>query len=653
MSSSWNHRSAARAAWWLWLAVLVPVSPALAQHAADNPVISAEDAFGATVGLESTGIYNQGSVRGFNPQSAGNSRIDGLYFDQQGPLTNRVIEGSTIRVGVSEIGYAFPAPTGIVDYDLRHATNGVPTATVIAEGGPFDEHSISVDGSVPLFSKELQLPMGANFQTGSAPPSGTNLGYTAKAANLGAAPVWTPNDQVTVRAFADWMDTYQARTLPTVFTAGEFLPPRIDRGFLGQYWALGTYYVENFGALIDAKLTQHWLFAAGIFRSATDNPRTYADLYVNTQPNGSADHVMVAFPDQQVASNSGEARLTGQFTDGSWMHKLVFLVRGRDELSHYGGADAVGVGTAFIGAGAQVAPPDFVYGQRTADHTQLWSAGAAYQVRRPGWGELAFGLQKEQYDKTVHAPGEVQSHLTDDPWRLYAAAARPISGGATAYAGYTQGFEDSGSAPSSAANSGAILPTARTWQIDAGVRYPLTSKLSLIAGLFEVNKPYFNIDIHNVDRALGVQRASGLELSVAGLLAKGLNVNAGALIGHVRVIGPDLAAQGVGSAALGQPSNQALINLDYDLPHVPAVTFDVGVTHFSAVPAGLNDALYVPAVTLLNIGDRYRFKLLGAPATLRLQVQNVLNAYIWNVALSPGFLQFAPRTFVGYITIDL
>lgn len=84
-------------------------------------MVSAEDAFGLTVGNETIGLYGAFQIRGFNPQDAGNVRISGLYFDQQGPLSARVIEGSIIRVGMSVVSYAFPAPTGIVDYDLRHA----------------------------------------------------------------------------------------------------------------------------------------------------------------------------------------------------------------------------------------------------------------------------------------------------------------------------------------------------------------------------------------------------------------------------------------------------------------------------------------------------------------------------------------------------
>jgi iron complex outermembrane recepter protein len=103
-------------------------------------------------------------VRGFDPQTAGDVRIDGLYFDQQGPLSNRVVEGSTIRVGVNETGYAFPAPTGIVDYDLRRPGDGTPSATVVASAGPFQAHGLSVDGILPIDSSELQLPMSASYQ---------------------------------------------------------------------------------------------------------------------------------------------------------------------------------------------------------------------------------------------------------------------------------------------------------------------------------------------------------------------------------------------------------------------------------------------------------------------------------------------------------
>jgi iron complex outermembrane receptor protein len=635
------------------LALLGPISAAFAQHAADNPVVAADDAFGLTIGLESTGIYNPGSVRGFNPQTAGNVRLDGLYFDQQGGLTNRVIEGSTIRVGIAAIGYPFPAPTGIVDYDLRHATNGEPTATVIADAGPFDIRSISVDGSVPLVAKQLQLPLGVSYQVGGPSSYGPNPGYTAQIANVGAAPQWQPNDQVTVRLFVDWQDITHQRTLPLIFSDGISLPPQIPRGYYGQNWAEGHLQTQNYGGTVDAHLSSHWSLAAGLFHSIFDTPVSYSDLYLDTQGNGQADHQEVGYPYQSVASTSGEVRLTGHFASDSGFNDVIVNARGRDTLAHYGGYDAVDEGEAFINQGTQLPMPDFTFGPTTRDLTKLWSVGAAYHGRWEQLAEYAFGLQSEHYDKAVSIPGLAASHLTDDPWRLYATAAAPITHSLSGYGGYTQGFEDSGAAPATAANPGAILPTTRTWQVDGGLRYRITPKLSLITGVFELNKPYFNFDTQNVDRALGVQRASGVEVSIAGQVTDTLNVNMGAVIGEVHILGPDLLAEGVGTNAVGQPHNQFLFNVNYGFPRLPALSVDLGLYHFGTVAGTVDNAVYVPSVTTVNLGSRYQFKLFGASSSLRLQLQNLTNAYLWNVGLNPGFVQFAPRSVIAYITVDV
>jgi len=297
--------------------------PLHAQHASDDPVASATDAFGLTLGLESIGMYNSTGVRGFNPQTAGNVRIEGLYFDQQGALSDRVVEGSTVRIGVSEIGYAFPAPTGIVDYDLRRPGNGTLGGTVVASAGPFQAHGLSIDGTLPLMGGELQLPLGGSYQLSTQTAGVANPGYTSSVANFGATPQWRPNEWLTFRGIVDWTQTTNAKTLPTIFTGGDFLPPETPRGYYGQNWAEGRSLSENYGGIVTATLSTHWSFVAGLFRSIADNPISYADLYLNTQRNGSAEQFVVGNPDQWTGSTSGEARLTGRFTTGTWRHSIA------------------------------------------------------------------------------------------------------------------------------------------------------------------------------------------------------------------------------------------------------------------------------------------------------------------------------------------
>jgi iron complex outermembrane recepter protein len=638
-------------------ALMISVSPLgtiRAQHASDDPVASANDGFGLTLGLESIGLYGPGFVRGFNPQTAGNVRIDGLYFDQQGALSNRVVEGSSIRIGVSEVGYAFPAPTGIVDYDLRRPGSGTPSATVVASAGPFQAHGLSIDGSLPLVSTELQLPLGASYQVSTQTQlSSPNAGYTSTVANVGATPQWKPNDRLTFRGIFDWAQTTHAKTLPIVLTAGDFQPPETPRGYYGQNWAEGRSLAENYGGIVTAKLNPDWSVAAGVFRSIADNPVSYADLYLNTQPNGSAEQFIVGNPDQMTSSTSGEARLTGRFATGSWRQNIVLLARGRDTLALYGGSDVIDLGPALIDQGIQVPAPTFNYTARTHDRTELWSAGIAYRAQWQERGDFAFGIQQESYTKEVNSPALPEARLTDHPLRAYGTAALALTDRATAYAGYTQGLEDSGVAASSAENRGAILPDARTWQADTGIRYLPTPRVKLIAGVFEIEKPYFNLDSGSVDRELGLQRATGLELSASGEVIRNFNIAAAVLWGEVKVIGPNLKAEGVGAIALNQARFTGTINASYKFSWRPALSADMTILHFGPYPASIDDVAQAREGTLVALGGRYRFKVLGAPATLRVQVQNLTNTYFWNLSFnSPVFTQYQPRAFFSYVTAD-
>ena len=631
-----------------------PANPVWGQRASDDPVATANDGFGLTLGLESIGLYGPGFVRGFNPQTAGNVRIDGLYFDQQGALSNRVVEGSIIRVGVSEIGYAFPAPTGIVDYNLRHTGSGTPSATIVASAGPFQAHGLSVDGSLPFLSAALQLPLGASYQISTQTQlSSPNPGYTSNVANVGATPQWQPNDRLTVRGIFDWTQTTQAKTLPIVLTAGDFQPPQTPRGYYGQNWAEGRSLAENYGGIVTAQLNRDWSLAAGIFRSIADNPISYTDLYLNTQSNGSAEQFIVGNPDQMTSSTSGEARLTGRFGTGSWRQDIVLLARGRDTLALYGGSDVIDLGPAVIDQGIQVPEPSFAYSARTHDRTELWSAGMAYRAQWQERGDFAFGVQQESYTKDVSAPGLGEAHLTDHPLRAYGTAALALRDRTTAYAGYTQGLEDSGVASSSAENRGAILPDARTWQADTGIRYLVTPRVKLIAGVFEIEKPYFNLDRSDVDRVLGLQRAAGLELSASGEVIRNFNLAAAVLWGEVKVIGPNLRAEGVGSAALNQARLTTTVNASYKFPWAAALSADLSILHFGPYPASIDDRAQAPGGTVVALGGRYRFKMLGAPATLRVQVQNLTDTYFWNLSFnSPVFTQYQPRAVFGYLTAD-
>ena len=127
---------------------------AMAQRTSENLVTQSADAFGKTIGSEKIGLYNAEDVRGFNPVDAGNLRIEGLYFDHVERVPARIVEGSTVRVGLSAQGVPFPAPTGIVDYSLT-LYEGKSILSGMVERGPFGGVAGNLELRLPLAGEKL------------------------------------------------------------------------------------------------------------------------------------------------------------------------------------------------------------------------------------------------------------------------------------------------------------------------------------------------------------------------------------------------------------------------------------------------------------------------------------------------------------------
>jgi iron complex outermembrane receptor protein len=172
--------------------------------------------------------------------------------------------------------------------------------------------------------------------------------------------------------------------------------------------------------------------------------------------------------------------------------------------------------------------------------------------------------------------------------------------------------------------------------------------------VYELQKPYFNLDTANIDRELGVQRAKGFELSIAGVAFQHLHINAGILEAKVSIVGHDLAAECVGPVAVGQPRMQYVANLDYALPWWPALSLDAGAIHFGSEPASVDNRIYSPQVTQWNLGGRYKAEAFGKHFTWRVLLENVPNSSKWTNVYTPGyFLWPGPRTVFAYLTADL
>ncbi len=608
-------------------------APAFAQRANENALASAEDAFGTTVGNEASGLYDARNARGFNPQAAGNARIEGMYFDRpySGPgdvLNDRLMTGFTVRVGLAVQSYPFPAPSGVVDVTLRIPRSDHAQGSVVATVGPYDTYALEVDAQTPIVADRLAVQVAAKGQHFRS-----DFGTNAKDWSAAVLGRWTPNDAIEIIPFWGRFQRHDFENPPIVYTFGNQLPPRIERGVnYQQDWADFEQHETNFGMVGRARLSDNWTLRTGLFRAWYYRAKDNAVFFNNTMPDGSADVLFQFQPPQRFSSYSGEVRASGVFTDGDFRHTVHISARGRDSVRQVAGTAVVPYGKAFIGVPNPIPRPAFTYTERTVDLADQYTGGGIYELQWRGVGGFSLGLQKTTYHREVRVPGQPLSTIGLSPW-LYNGTwnAYPISK-VTLFGSYTRGLEESGVAPQAARNRGEALPSSFTTQLDAGIAYQLMPKVKLVTTVFQIKKPFFDKENTNLFTNVGNLSHEGIELSATGEIAPSLTMLTGVVLLKARVKGP-LVDQGiVGSIPLGRDARAARFDLQYGPPAWRGFSVDGQLDYIDRGFASPRNLANIPPRTVINLGARYRFNIAGAPSTLRVRLQNLTNTFAWEYA---------------------
>jgi iron complex outermembrane receptor protein len=180
----------------------------------------------------------------------------------------------------------------------------------------------------------------------------------------------------------------------------------------------------------------------------------------------------------------------------------------------------------------------------------------------------------------------------------------------------------------------------------------MTSDLKLIAGVFNIEKPYFDLDPSGFFKSLGTVEHRGVELSVSGSPLTNLTVVAGTRLLDAEVTGPIVSAGLIGEKPVGKAKAYSIASFDYALAGTGA-SLDAVIESISKTPANTANTIEVGGRTVIHLGGRYRFKLFTKPATLRAQVSNVFDRYGW-VAVSGGaYVYNAPRRVTIWLATDL
>ncbi|NBW75647.1 MAG: TonB-dependent receptor [Sphingomonadaceae bacterium] len=633
----------------LGLAVLS--TPALAQRAGENAATQSSDAFGRSVGSEKTGLYNNEDVRGFNPVDAGNVRLEGLYFDQVERISSRIVDGNTIRVGAAALRYPFPAPTGLVDYNLTQPGKDASYSFNMEYSSP---NSIGPGGSF-----EFKQPLGDHFgiSGGVGFRNATRYeGGHSRYRPLGLTAAWRPQPGTEVLLFGGLFSYRSDELRPYYYPVGTTPPPKAERGVdLSQPWASRNQDLWTSGAIIKTPLLGAKL-EAGLFYSAKDQHSVYADLMRGVGSDGSvANRRIIAERDNYDGSWSGEVRLVKEWTGASINHRLIASVRGRSRNREFGGGSVLALGPSTILRPDLRTEPVWMQGAKNRDEVRQITGGVAWSMVAPQRFSLDVGVSKSRYRKALDfADAALADPVTrDNPLLLNVAGSVFLAHGLSVYAGYTRGQEEALVAPDIATNRSEAPPALRTSQVEAGARWAVTPHLTFIAGAFSIKKPYYNLDPALRYRQLGELTNRGIEVSLTGQIAPGLTLVSGSLFLDPTISGEAVDSRLIGPRPVGQIRRRSVATIDWRMGAGKGpLSLDATVESLSSRMGNAANTLVAPPRATLNLGARYRFKAAGGTWLLRPVLLNVFNEYGWNVTSSGGFTYSNPRTVTLQLIAD-
>jgi iron complex outermembrane receptor protein len=597
--------------------------PAFAQRAYQNAVTAAEDAFGTSTGYQAIGLYSIADARGFNPQQAGNLRIEGLFFDMPGMYLNDCLASTiTMKVGIAAQSYSFPAPTGIVD--VRLATpDGTPSVSAVVSGGSYQESAVLLEGRGSVSDHVSGFACAAfnrNFQPD----------FARRAENLSLATVWRwhPSERIDVRTFWAHQTGGAHEIIPLVYTDGLLPEPLfVARQLATQDFTSQGWQTTELGVIVRQTFDTPWFLSVGLFRASERDRQNFVEEYLSVLPDGSADHELDVVPILNSASTSGELLLARKFGAGAHERTLEMMIRGRRAERDFGGDYSFDYGAVSLQSPPPTTPAVYRTSAVNVDETRQLDVGAQWEERWKEVGSIGIGILRSDYRRTtVLQPGEQGSGgQTASAWLPSIRARLDATSTLAVYASYLQGLEDSALAPSTAVNFGEAPPATRSRQTDGGLRWAPNDKTSIVFGGFEIKKSYFNLDVRNIYTELGTVRHRGLESSVA-YADGGFALVAGAVLLKPHVDRVVLEPGATGLVPIGPVPLVLNVNVDWAPPRWHPWAASLQWKRLSSRVATSDDRYWLPPLSTLAAGVRYASELKGHAVSVRLDGTNLTNA---------------------------
>lgn len=593
--------------------------PGETRESRDTAATSAEDAFGATVGINQVGLYSPYQTRGFDLISSGGaSRIDGFYFHPAALPSESLVSGSSINVGIAATALDLPLPTGVVGYRLRDPGQKSSLSVTAGTRG-FGSPSVEALGSLVTDDGKLGLVA----HTFISPEENWSNGQEGARYEAGAVARWSPAPGTRLRVFGGISRQSNDGDLAVLPDGAVTPPPLRTRHNYSADWARSRSTSGNFGALVEHR-TGNWLLGASAIRSTRDSSR--ADTTVlSIDGAGRVSSTLYHTPEADARSDSTELKAFRTFNFAGAAHRVGLAYRQRYSISRRADAIAVPAGSFNIRDNpVAVAQPIFpTNAPLSRDQVNQSILSATYELSVDDDFELRLGAHRNRYKKSFRDTRGEQSEQLDKSVLYSASALWNPTSRFHIFASYVAGLEESGIAPDAALNRGAVLPPVEARQYEVGARFDLTSRLGFILAGFDIRKPIYGLRSDSIYAPVGTVRHRGIEASLTGQLTATTTVVLGANVVQARLSGEQVDSGLVNRDAPGVSSFNATIAFEQKL--TDRWSIDTYILYEGARRRDNRSTAELAAVPFGYLGTRYDVKLGGAEVSLRAQVVNMFN----------------------------
>ncbi|MCH7329510.1 TonB-dependent siderophore receptor [Acinetobacter modestus] len=346
--------------------------------------------------------------------------------------------------------------------------------------------------------------------------------------------------------------------------------------------------------------------------------------------NGNYDIYDFRSPDDSYLTNQFKTGLNGQFSTGTWQHKLSLELS--QTYKRHAQYDAINkpVGTGNIYTDTVNYDPSgatlgnhykSLNSQQTAfnlldqiDFNNTWSAvvgGKLLHLNESAYDANANNIRDTNFNRFLP-----QFAVMYQPWEK-----------THVYASYAKGLSDGGQAPWFANNPFVTLVPKHSAQYELGFKQQWQDLL-FSAALFDLKQDNQYTNTSNDFVKDGEQHNLGLEFGLQGRLVQNLDMTSTLALTRSRL--KDIqSSEYQGHQTQNVPRVRLASNISYQVPQVEGLRLLAGIQYSSSKYANKSATVKVPSYTLFNVGSAYNFRAYGYENTLRFNLDNVSNKKYW------------------------